>query len=785
MTQRGHSNPVLIRIAEILLKHRIAILLLVVVLAGSSAYYYNKIPRDPSVEAMVLDDDPDLLAYNHFKEVFGNDEFLLIAAQVPDLFDTQVMRDVEALRKTVENIPYVKEATAYTNVRTVRGSEDSIVVEELAPEIPQSAEAMAALKSRAMAEKDFIGNFYSADATTFGLVARLETLEGEADSTETRTQITQQAREIAAKPQFAPYKISIAGVPALKSDLAETQKKENVKFEIIIFSMLVVVLFIIFRTFGGVFVTIGTVQASIFVLMAAHYFSGIPLTMVSTILTPLMLIYGVSSSVHIQTHYALQAGEGLNRRAALVAALGATLVPCLFNSTTTAVGFGSNLVSAIKPIREFALFASGGIMLSFVLSFLVVPTLLSFFPTPGKAVARAHTSGWRVTALEGVIRLIRRHRTAILVINGLLLVVAIVGMSQIRVETNLLEYFRPESPIRSSYTFIDENLSGISSMEIVIDTQSSGGMKEPDVIAKLEELTTYLRGEEDALTSVVSIASFYKRINKSLHGDDPAFDKVPESRAAAAQYLLLYSMSGPESDLYDFVSSDYRYGRVSCRIHTLSSAQLQALVERVKHRTHAIFAPLTERGVDVSVTGAAVLYANMNSSLVWGQIKSFSLSLLLISIMMVLVAGELGLGLVSLLPNLMPIAITMGWMGYMGFPLDSTTAMVAPVALGMAVDSTIHFMVRFRREYLRSHDYDHAMAETVRLIGRAMIGTSIPLAAGFLVLTLSEFQPVYVFGLLSGVVVALAMVFDLILTPICMVLYKPTYRKKGLVDLFE
>ena len=771
--------------AEWVIRRRIPILVILLLLTGFSAHWYNKIPRDPSAEAMVLEDDPDLLAYNHFKSVFGNDEFILLATQVPDIFERQFMTDVEALRKEIEELPYIKETTAFTNIRSVRGSEDSIIVEPLIPEIPTTPEGMAEARKRALSEPDFVGNLYSADTRTIALLANLKNLPQGEDTTEMRTVITRAVRTIAAKADYARYDWRIAGTPVLKSDLAETQKKEGTKFEVIIFAMLSITLFFIFRMISGVVVTLVTVFSSIAILLAAHYFSGIPLSMVSTILTPLMMIYGISSAVHIQTHYALRVGEGLAKREALIVAVSIALVPCFFNAATTVAGFGSNLVSSIRPIREFAVFSGSGVMLSFVLAFLMIPAILSFFPAPGKATLRSHESGKRARLIEGLIRMIEGHYKVILVVCGVLLLVSIWGMSKITVETKLLEYFRPESPIRSAYTFIDENLSGISSLEIMVDTGDKDGMKDPEVLAKIGELTNYFRAKEPDITAILSLENFYRRINKALHGDDPAWARLPERRDEAAQLLLLYSMSGPESDLFNFTSNDYRYGRVSARLHTQSSKELEDLVLRVKDKTKTIFEPLEARGVKVNVTGSAVLYANMNASLVKGQLQSFGLSLFLITLMMLLVAGEWGLGLVSLIPNLLPIAYTMGLMGFLGYPLDSTTAMVAPIALGMAVDSTIHYMIRYRREYLRLKDHDEAMRESLRIIGRAMIGTSMPLAAGFLVLMSSEFLPVYVFGLLSGVVVILAMLFDLILTPVCIWLYKPTYQKPGLIDFVD
>lgn len=784
------------RLADSIVRFRIPLIVILVAVSAFAAYYYGKIPRDPSVEAMVLEDDPDLTAYREFKEIFGNDEFLLVVTRVPDIFDPAFMQTVESLRERIAQVPHIREAVAYTNIRSVRGTvedgeegeepEYGFVVEPLIPEIPDSPEAAARVRARALAEVDYVGSLYSADGTTLAIMANLDHLDAESDTTETRSAITHAIREIVLDDAYAPHTWYVAGVPVLKSDLVDMQVNESRKFEVMIFLLLSIMLWVILRTVSGTIITLVAVQASIFILMAGHYFSGIPLTMVSSILTPLMMIYGVSSSVHIQTHYALRSRGVLNPRSALVASVAVTFIPCLFNSVTTAVGFGSNLISAIKPIREFAIFASAGILISFVLSFLLIPTLLSFVKKPGNMVHRTHEGGLRVHVLEGIVRLVRHHSRAVLVVTGLLLLISFYGISQIRVETKLLEYFKPESPIRTAYDFIEHNLTGISAIEVIIDTGQRDGMKDPEVIAALESLARQIREEEPDLSPPMSLENYYKRINMALNAEDPAYRVIPKTREEAGQYLMLFSMSGSESDLYNFTSRDYRHGRLSARIaRTLSSSDLQVVVDRLRERAQTAFGPLKDRGVDVHTTGAAVLYANMNSSLVNGQLKSFGVSLLLVSIMMILVAGEIGLGLVSLLPNLIPITLTMGIMGFMGYPLDSTTAMVAPIALGMAVDSTIHFMVRYRREYLTTKDYQLAADATVRLIGRAMIGTGMPLAAGFFVLTTSEFMPVYVFGVLSGIVVILAMAFDLILTPIVMSLYKPTYKATGLVDFFD
>lgn len=759
--------------------------LLVGTLALFSAFFYGRIPRDPSVESMVLEDDPDLAAYRHFKEIFGSDEFFLAAVEGPDIFEAQFMEDLESLRAEMERIPHIREALAFTNVLTLRGTEDALVVEPLAPRIPRTEAERTALRERALAEKDFVGSLYTADGRVATIAARLETLAPADDTTQTRIELTRTVRALLAKAPYNRYRWYLAGVPVLKCDLAETQRKETRKFELINTALLILCLYVIFRTASGVAVTLGVVGASILVLMAAHYFSGIPLSMVSTILTPLMLIYGVSSCVHLQVHYALQYAEKKDQRRALVAAFSIALLPCFFNAATTAAGFASNMISPIRPIRDFGLFASCGVLLSFVISFAAGPAILSWLPPPGQAAAKVNESGLRVRAIEGILALIRRRTRSILAVNVLLLLVAAWGISRIRVETKMLEYFRPDSPIRSSYEFIEDRLTGISSLEILVDAGREEGLQEPEVFRAMERLCDELRAEEPSVSTVLSLGNFYRRLKSALEGDAPGSASLPATREEAAQLLLLYSMSGAEASFYNFASSDYRVGRISVRLRHISSTELQKVVDRVRSRAARIFGPLEEKGIRASVTGGAVLYANMNRSLLAGQLMSFGLSLGIITFLMILMAGEVGLGLISLIPNLLPIFWTMGLMGFLGYPLDSTTAMIAPIALGMAVDSTIHFLSRFRREYKKTQDHQKAMEQTLYLIGRAMIGTSLPLAAGFFVLTISVFRPVYAFGLLSGTVVILAMLLDLILTPICFLLYRPDFQRPGLLDLWD
>ncbi len=766
------------RFQELLLRRRWWVLGGFLVIALGTGWFYPQLRFESSVEAMVLEDDPDLQALRRFEAVFGSDETMLVALRAPDIFTTRFLTDLEALRERIAASASLRECRALTNLSAIAGRGDELEVGALVPEIPTTAEGLAALRARALAREDYLGIFFNRAANTATILVRLELPSERADLAPMRAELVERVRQILREPRFARYPSYVSGGVVLRTDLAEYQRRDNTRFQALVYGLIVLFLLLSFRRVQAVVLPLTVVQISLFIVLAQLHLSGRAINMVGSILTPLLLVYGISISSHVFNRYleSISSADGDQRRA-LVTGITSVALASLFNAVTTAAGFGSNMISQIVPIRNFGRDAALGVLVVMVVSLLLAGPLLSLFRMPRVDRVAAQLQHGRLSRLlDRIATFNQRWRWPIALVNLGVIAIAAVGISRIQVETKLIEYFREDTEIRTAWSLIEEQLTGVTTIEVVVETDTPDAIKDPVLLAKLDAAQRWFDADP-RLHDPLSVLNILGELNRALAGEQAG--RVPQSAELTAQLLLLYESSNQSEDLWSFVNGDYTAARLSARIKTMGSNDLVRLVQEVKAEVHRIFAADEERGLRLSVTGTAVLYANMVDTLIAGQLKSFGLSLTLIALLMMLVAREIGLGLLSLLPNLIPIAVVMGIMGYAGIPLDATTATIAPIALGIAVDSTIHYLIRFRREHRACGDRTLAMRRTVATVGRAMVASSLPLCAGFLVLCTSAFKPTYYFGLLSGMVVFLALVYDLVATPVALLLYTPGYERRG------
>ncbi len=761
---------------KLVLKYRWPLIVLAVILFGITFYFQRLVPMESSVEDMVLSDDPDRLALERFRDIFGSDQILIAVFSGIDLNEPKVYDAIENYRRTLCAAADFQDCLAITNITDVTGRDGEVLVEPLLTKLPADNEEAKAIFNKALKRRDYLNLFYNESGTAAAVIARLNPPRGEREQKYYQDKVYNEAHRLAASQDFSGYNIYLAGNPIIKKDLSDYQAYDLKRFMFVLYGMLVLFLALTHRRLPGVVLPLSIVVLTLYSLMTIIYFTGKPLSIVGCILPPLMLVYGISIASHIYIRYT----EWLQRCAfeknkALVGALASVIGACFYNALTTAFGFGANTISDIAPVKDFGISAAIGVLLALIVSFLFALPILSLFPPPKPlAVSGEKKSDPIGQILKFVSAFVRRRYKWILASNLFISAIAIYGMTQIKVETKLIEYFNPDTPIYQAYHEIEKDLAGISSIEVVFEGAAEQ-IKDPVVLKQLAKFNNELRQNEHIRNST-SLADYVMLMNRALWDDDPSEWRIPDKKEAIAQLLLLYESSEFAADLWRYVSEDYSSARIAARVDSISSSALVAMVKDIKEQAKELENTLP--GVKIAVTGSGVIYANMVNSLVLGQVKSFGLSLLLITILMIIIAGNVPVGLVSLIPNLIPILIVMGIMGYFHISLDATTAMVAPVALGMAVDSTIHYMVRFRREcLLNGHDYLKATDTTISTIGRAMMATSLPLAGGFFVLLLASFMPTYYFGMLSGTIALLAMFYDLFVTPSALLLLKPLFKE--------
>ncbi|MFT5040077.1 MAG: putative RND superfamily exporter protein, partial [Hyphomicrobiaceae bacterium] len=485
----------------------------------------------------------------------------------------------------------------------------------------------------------------------------------------------------------------------------------------------------------------------------------------------LVTAVGVADSVHILTEFRAFEAELGDRRQAVARTMYLVGPPCLLTSLTTSAGFFAMSFAPIRAISEFGIYAAGGVLAAFVLSVTFLMVFLTFTRPPRQSPAEQHRrakGGERTRrALTAIARMDQRHPRKILVISGVIFALSIVGMTRIEVDSNFLDDFDDHHPVRITTEFVDSVMGGLMSIVYVFDSGEPEGVKDPAVMRQIDGMAKAAQ-TAPLVSKTYSVTDIVADINETFHDGDKAFYVIPETRDLIGQYLLLYELSGGD-EAYEFLSGDFSRASLELHCHLVESSAMVGLVEAVDEYREG----QDEQPATVVLTGIGSLWIQLMEYITISQLRSFVIALIAISIMMCVVFRSIPIGLISMLPNLAPVVLTVGAMGWFDIRLDYVKMLIAPVAIGIAVDDTIHHMTRFRYEFTRSGNYAQALEASMLDVGRALFITSTVLVLGFLVFTLSALDAQEAFGLLLGATIIAALAADFILMPALVMVFQP------------
>jgi predicted RND superfamily exporter protein len=437
--------------------------------------------------------------------------------------------------------------------------------------------------------------------------------------------------------------------------------------------------------------------------------------------------------------------------------------PCLMTSLTAAIGFLSLAVSNVPAMREFAFAASIVMVFEFVFSFFLLPPLLIVLPAERFLAPSTRQHSLLIDqVLSRIPELVGRYAYAVLGAATLLALVATWFTAQVPIETNPQQHLKSSSPVRRSLDFVEQKLGGTMVLDVSLITPEPDGFKSPERLGVIKTLQDFISRQE-AVTSTLSLVDFLKEMNQSFHSEDPLFFTLPNDRNLVEQYLLLYD----GKDLEDVVTDAFDHARIIVRIHQSSSRNLEALLATIESFIHSSLQP---GDIRIRLTGNVRNVVNTANEVVTNQISSFATAALIIAVLLSLQLRSVSLGLLSLIPNVFPILTTFGIMGLAGIPLDTGTVMIASVALGIAVDDTIHVLSAYRTQRINGRPRREAVETVLRTKGRAVIVSALTLTAGFGVLVFGSFVPVVYFGLLTAVTLATAVLAELLLLPALLLL---------------
>jgi len=725
-----------------------------------------------NVDYFTLDDNPVLKLNDHIKEIFGNDEFFVIAFKKNDIFTQTNLKLLKQITDEIENIEEVREVKSLSNIDDTLGNEQYFEVRKFIEDIPETRDELKKLKRDAVNNPLYVNNLISKDGRTASIIVFTFERDNEEsyrkvlmDKCEKILNTYRNSTDKTLKTDFW-----IAGWTVTNLYLSQYLKTDMSVFIPLTYLLIILCVYLIFGNARLTFLALANISICVGSTMGLFYFSGIRLNNVTSIVPPLIMALALCDTVHIFAHMEKRIFERYkDKTKALSHVLQEVFIPCLLTTLTTAIGFISLYISDIPPIREFALMASAGMIFEFLFSFIFLPPLI-LLSAPEKIFINYSEQKWMPLVLRTIHGFVKKNYRIIVIAT--LFIVTWSGWlgAGIKVETNLLEFFKEKSPVRTYLSRIETELSGISTVDISIQSQESNAFKIPENIRVIEKIQNFMRRQQ-GVDVVNSFADFIKDINQSFHNEDKTHYKIPESGALISQYMLLYD----SEDIDDFINDDFSHARISARTHLYNSGDQRRLIDNIKQ----YIAELEIHGLDIQVAGQAAEDVMIIDALVHGQIMSLCLAAGIIFVVMFFVLGSFQIGSLSLIPNIVPIVLNFGIMGFFNIPLNTATSLISAVALGIAVDDTIHFLYEYKKQKDMGRDTHVALDRVITRKGRAILTSSCILCIGFGVMVFSRFMPIVSFGMLSAVVMITAVIGDLIVMPSVLYLVQIQNRLKN------
>ncbi|MCA9028228.1 MAG: MMPL family transporter [Planctomycetaceae bacterium] len=733
--------PRLAAAADWLVNHRQLLFVIGILLVVAAILPASRLKLDESIESFYAPDDPYLLDYLDSKEAFGGDEFVFVAYHDPELLEPEGLKRVQTFADQLSVVPGIRSESTQC-LATMLAPPDANLAVRLFLRFPRTHENLLNFSRRIL-----IGD----DNETTGIVLRLLP---QSESPIPRRETFARIRELADAHDPPAF---VTGEAVMTHDMFRYVEQDGALLGIATSGLLILIILLLFRSLRWMVLPLLLVHASLLWTKALLVLSGTKLSMVSSILTSLITIIGIATVMHVTVRFR-ELRNSMDRFAAFRQAF-IDLAPATFWScVTTAVGFGALLSSGITPVRSFGMMVALGTMLILVAGGLLLPggvLIGQLDADPHNPPAEKRLLGMLSKISHGV----QYRSTLLLTLLTAISLLAAVGMSRLRVETDFSKNFRANSPIIKSIHFFEDRLGGVGNWEINFSAPIE--QADSDQQAEGEGL------DFDFLARVTSIAESLRDLKMSdgtgptkAVGLSDGVDFIPGLAARSLeQKRSVMKLMQPEFEESLYNAEQGRM-RIMLRAREQQPAETKlALIQKAEEVARAEFP-------DAKATGLYVLLSHLIESLLSDQLVAFGLAAAGILVMMTIAFRSIWIGLVMLVPNTFPILIVIGGMGWLGVPVNIGTAMIASVSMGLTVDSSIHYLIGYRRARAAGLDHYSAIHQTHAGVGRALVFASIALVLGFTVLSLSHFIPLIYFGVLVSIAMLGGLLGDLVLLPL-------------------
>ena len=751
-----------IKYADLVHRFRWLVLLATVLIVGFSAAGMGRLEFSTNYRVFFSDENPELTAFEDFQEIYTKNDNIIFVIQPREgkIFTPGVTDAIEAITEKAWSIPYSIRVDSISNFQHSWAEDDDLTVEDLVyggANLPQ--EVLDEKEAIALAEPLLKNNLISPDARTTGVNVVLQLPQKDIREVPEAVAV---ARAIAdeVRAQYPDLKIVLSGMSMLNNAFAEAGEKDIATLVPLMYGALLLFLILSLRSVSATVATLLVIGFSTLTAMGFAGYVGIKLTPISITAPTIILTLAIADSIHILVTMLNGMREGLDKMQAIRESLRINFLPVSITSLTTIVGFLSMNFSDSPPFWHLGNITAVGIAAAWLFSLTFLPAVLCLLPI--KVKERKENARTMQAVLGKLADFVVAKRRPVLWGSIAVSLVFISLVPTIQLNDEWVKYFDHRIEFRNDAEFAIENLNGPYIIEYSVEAGEAGGINNPSYLQELDKFTGWLRMQPE-VTHVYTYTDIIKRLNKNMNGDDEAFYRLPDDRQLAAQYLLLYELSLPYGlDLNDRINIDKSATRVSTTLQNLPTNEVRVFLDR----SEDWIANNLPAEMHAKPTGPTVMFSYISQRNIEGMFKGNAFAIALIALIMVLSLRSLPIGLMSIIPNAVPILIAFGVWALLVGQVGMAAATVAATSLGIVVDDTVHFLTKYlrgRRE--KNLSKPEAIRYAFETVGQAIVITTIILTIGFGVLATSTFLINAQMGLLTALAIVIALVIDFLMLP--------------------
>ncbi len=768
-------------VANLILKNRITILLFVFALTFFLISHWKNIQFTYTEAKLLPDDHPESLIYDNFKDKFGEEgNLIVIAVKDTSLFSEKIFNEWNKLSRKIDRYPEVSFVLSFDNIKDLikDNKNKRFILKNLFEDENFDSKTIEKFKEKIFYKLPFYNSLLLGNENK--TIRTIISMDTEIVNTEVRKDfiLNEFIPLIDRFEKNTGLDLKVSGMPYIRTLNAQNIKDEIGLFVVTAMLVTAFIFFLFFRSYRATFISMFVVLIGVGWALGVLGLLGYEITILTALIPPLIIVIGIPNCIFLINKYQQEVAKNGNKVKSLESVIIKIGNATLMTNLTTASGFATFVLTNSQVLKEFGIVASLNIIAIFLLSLFIIPITYSFLDIPNKK----HLKHLENVSIKKIVNWlenrVRKGRLKTYIISLISLILGIIGIYQIEISGTIIEDMPKKSGFFEDIKFFDKEFNGIVPLEINIDSKRRKGVNNLTTIKRINELTEYISTIPE-LSSPISIINLLKYIKQAYYNGNPKYYKIPTTQENSFLSPYLKNMPETKTLISNYVDSTGQNARITTFLMDVETKRIELIEKDLKKEIDQIF---DKDRYSVILTGKALLYLKGTHYLIKNLFISLSLAILLIAMFMAYLFRSYKVIIISLIPNLLPLIVTAGVMGFTGIPLKPSTILVFSVAFGISVDNTIHFLAKYRQELIENNwKINSAVYSSLREAGVSMLYTSIVLFFGFAIFMISSFGGTVALGGLVSVTLLFAMLANLILLPSLLISLEDTVSNENVI----